>query len=76
MCICFGSKGLDEEGYTDAYYARDMDKRRSTSRYVFMFTRGSVSWQSRLQSCTSMSTTEVEYIAATEACKEAIWLAR
>jgi len=76
VCICFGSKGTCVEGYTDADYAGDMDKRRSTSGYVFMFTGGAVSWRSRLQNCTSMSTTEAEYIAASEACKEAIWLAR
>ena len=76
VCICFGSKGTCVEGYTDADYAGDMDKRRSTSGYVFMFTGGAVSWRSRLQDCTSMSTTEAEYIAASEACKEAIWLAR
>ena len=28
-----------------------------------------------MQNCTSLSTTEVEYIATVEACKEAIWLA-
>ena len=76
VCICFGSKEPGVEGYTDADYAGDMDKRRSTSGYVFMFTGGVVSWQSRLQNCTSISTTEAEYIAASEACKEAIWLAR
>ena len=76
VCICFGSKGTCVEGYTDADYAGDMDKRRSTSGYVFMFTGGAVSWQFWLQDCASMSTTEAEYIAMSEACKEAIWLAR
>ena len=33
-----------------------------------------MSWQSRLQKCISLSTTEVEYIAAAEACKEVLWM--
>ena len=74
LCICFGKNEACVLGYTDADYAGDMDKRRSTSGYVFIFTGGAVSWRSRLQNCTSMSTTEAEYIAASEACKEAIWL--
>ena len=33
-----------------------------------------MAWQSRLQKCVALSTTEVEFIAATEACKELLWL--
>ena len=51
MCICFGSKEACVEGYTDADYARDVDKRRSTFGYVFMLSGGAVSWRSHLQSC-------------------------
>ncbi|MCO5555992.1 hypothetical protein L7F22_009536 [Adiantum nelumboides] len=43
VCICFGSKGACVEGYTDADYAGDMNKRRSTSGHVFMFTGGAMS---------------------------------
>ena len=75
VCILFGSKGACVEGYTNANYAQDMYKRRSTSSYVFMFTGGLVSWQSHLQNCTSFSTIEAEYIALAQACKEVMWLA-
>ena len=72
MRICFGSKETCVDGYTDADYAIDVDKRRSTSGYVFMFAGGIVSWQSCLQNCVSMSTTEAKYISEGEACKEAL----
>ncbi|MCO5567257.1 hypothetical protein L7F22_020946 [Adiantum nelumboides] len=75
-CICFGKGKLSVVGYTDADYAGDLDKRRSTSGYLYTFTGGAISWLSRLQSCVMLSTTEAEYVAASEACKEAIWLTR
>lgn len=33
-----------------------------------------MAWQSRLQKCVALSTTEAEFIAATEACKELLWM--
>ncbi|KAK9200145.1 hypothetical protein WN944_015341 [Citrus x changshan-huyou] len=61
-------------GYVDSDYAGDLDKRRSTTGYVFTFAGGPISWKSTLQSTVALSTTEAEYMAITEAVKEAIWL--
>ena len=33
-----------------------------------------MSWQSRLQKCVSLSTTEAELIVVVEACKELLWM--
>ena len=76
MCICFGKQGALVHGYTDSDYAGHPDNRKSTTGYVFTFTGGAMSWISRMQKCIALSTIEAEYIAATEACKEAIWLSR
>ena len=61
-------------GYTDADMAGDVDSRKSTSGYLITFAGGAVAWQSRLQKCVALSTTEAEFIAATEACKELLWM--
>ncbi|CAL2238507.1 unnamed protein product [Prunus armeniaca] len=61
-------------GYVDADYAGDLDKRRSTSGYVFTCAGRPISWRALLQPITALSTTEAEYIALAEAGKEAIWL--
>jgi hypothetical protein len=62
------------QGYIDADYAGDVDSRKSTSGYMMTYTGGAFSWQSRLQKCVSLSTTDVEYIAAVDACNEVLWM--
>ncbi|XP_057811283.1 secreted RxLR effector protein 161-like [Salvia miltiorrhiza] len=47
---------------------------RSQSGYIFTLFGSAVSWKSSLQSVVALSTTEAEYMAATEAVKEAVWL--
>lgn len=60
--------------YSDADYAGDLDTRRSTSGFVIMSAGGAVSWCSQRQKTVALSTTEAEYIAATQTVKEIIWL--
>ncbi|GJX04449.1 putative RNA-directed DNA polymerase [Tanacetum coccineum] len=60
----------------DSDLAGNKDNMKSTSGYLMTFAGGAVSWQSRLQKCVALSTTEAEYVAATEACKELLWLKR
>ncbi|TXG54058.1 hypothetical protein EZV62_019314 [Acer yangbiense] len=65
---------IDLVEYVDSDYTGDRDKRRSTSSYFFTIAGCCVRWKSQLQSVVALSTTEAEYIAVTEAIKEAIWL--
>ena len=74
--LCFGGADPVLEGYTDSDMAGDPDGRKSTSGYLYTFAGGAVSWQSRLQKCVALSTTEAEYIAVAEAGKEMLWLKR
>ncbi|GFT20323.1 retrovirus-related Pol polyprotein from transposon TNT 1-94 [Trichonephila clavipes] len=55
-------------------YARDPLTRRSTSGMVLKYNGGAIAWRSQRQSCISLSTTEAEFIPASQAAKEAIWL--
>ena len=61
-------------GYVDSDFVGDLDKRRSTTSYMFTLTKAPVSWRPTLQSTVALSTTETEYMAMTKAIKEAIWL--
>jgi hypothetical protein len=47
---------------------------KSTSRYCFSLRSAMISWSSRKQGSIAQSTTKVEYIATSDASKEAVWL--
>ncbi|GJV90022.1 retrotransposon protein, putative, ty1-copia subclass [Tanacetum coccineum] len=65
---------VDVTGFVDSDYAKDPDKGRSYTGYVFLVQGCVISWKAMLQHVVALSTTEAEYMALTEAVKEAIWL--
>ncbi|GJW07711.1 retrotransposon protein, putative, ty1-copia subclass [Tanacetum coccineum] len=67
-------KHVDVDGFIDADYAKDPDKGRSITEYVFMVHGCVMSWKATLQHVVALSTTEAKYMALTEAVKESIWL--
>jgi hypothetical protein len=75
-CLCLGRGDASISGYTDSDYAESAGSRKSTSGYIFQTMGGAIACKSRLQECVALSTTEAEYVAASEACKEAVWLSR
>ncbi|KAL0439407.1 UNVERIFIED_CONTAM: Retrovirus-related Pol polyprotein from transposon TNT 1-94 [Sesamum latifolium] len=60
------------EGYSDASFQSDDDDAKSQLGFVFKLNGGVVAWKSSKQDTTTDSTTEAEYIAASEAAKEAV----
>nr|GEV73284.1 hypothetical protein [Tanacetum cinerariifolium] len=58
--------------YCDAGFETDRDDMKSQTGYVFVLNGGAVVWKSSKQSTTTQHATEAEYIAASEAAKEAI----
>ena len=70
----YGGEELKLQGYADSSFQSDPDDSRSTSGFLFTLNGGAVSWKSSKQPITVDSTTEAEYIAASDAAKEAVWL--
>ncbi|KAL3514409.1 hypothetical protein ACH5RR_027126 [Cinchona calisaya] len=73
-CLEFGRNNNTLIGFVDSDYVGDLDKRRSLTSYVFCIGGCAVSWKATLQHVVALSTTEAEYMAITEAIKEALWL--
>jgi hypothetical protein len=61
-------------GFCDADWAGSEDDSRSTSGYAFSFGSGAFSWSSVKQNTVALSTAEAEYVSASEATAQAIWL--
>ena len=66
--------GVSLVGYTDSDWAGCAADRKSTSGCCFSLGSGLVSWFNRKQKSVALSSAEAEYMAASLASSEAIWL--
>ncbi|KAL0355417.1 UNVERIFIED_CONTAM: Retrovirus-related Pol polyprotein from transposon TNT 1-94 [Sesamum radiatum] len=74
MFLVYDDGKLILEGYSDASFQSNEDDAKSQSGFVFKLNGGVVAWKSFKQDTRADSTTEAEYIAATETTKEAVWM--
>ncbi|CAA0811089.1 cysteine-rich RLK (RECEPTOR-like protein kinase) 8, partial [Striga hermonthica] len=72
--MVYENRELNLEGFTDSGFQSDKDDFNSMSGYLFTLNGAAVSWKSSKQETISDSTTEAEYIAASDAAKEVVWI--
>ena len=74
--LCFRDTGDDLTGYTDSDWGGDIVDRKSRTGFIFKLSNSAISWESRKQKSVAISSTEAEYMALTEATREAVYLRR
>lgn len=74
--IEYRSGGSESEliGFSDSDYANDIETRRSTTGYICFLSNGPITWSAQRQKMVTLSTTESEYVAASAATKEIMWI--
>jgi hypothetical protein len=74
LSLIFSGKINGLVGFCDSDWASDHLTRKSTSGFVFFLGNSPISWQSKLQSTVALSSTEAEYVSASIATQEALWI--
>ena len=64
------------EGYTDSEWAGFIDDRKSTSSMVFSLGSSPISWCSKKQKITALSSMKAEFVATSAAACQCVWLRR
>eukprot|EP00253_Pinus_taeda_P003815 PITA_03815 len=67
-------EGVKLQGFIDADWAGSPSNRKSTSGGIFNLGSTVVSWYNKKQRSVALSSAEVEYMAASQATCEAIWM--
>ena len=61
-------------GYRDSSYESDPDDGKSTTGHIFYLGESPITWSSQKQDTVALSSCEAEFMAGTEAARQAIWL--
>ena len=69
-----GHKDLKLTWWVDADYGGDIDTRRSCTGYVFIQAGGPTAWSAQYQPTVTLSATEAEYMAVSQAAKQILWM--
>ncbi|GJW73179.1 retrovirus-related pol polyprotein from transposon TNT 1-94 [Tanacetum coccineum] len=67
--------GFELIAFSDADHAGCLDTRKSTSGGIQFLGDKLVSWMSKKQNCTAMSSAEAEYVALSASCAQVMWIA-
>lgn len=70
----YREKGVKLVGYSDSSHNLDKDDGKSTSGHIFYLGNSPITWCSTKQEIVALSSCEAEFMAATEAAKQAVWL--
>lgn len=73
-CLVYRAGSIGITGYSDASWANSSDGYRSVSGYVITVASSPILFVSRRQPNIALSSTEAEYVAASEAVKDLVWL--
>ncbi|GJS11514.1 retrovirus-related pol polyprotein from transposon TNT 1-94 [Tanacetum coccineum] len=66
--------GFELTAFSDADHAGCLDTRKSTSGGIQFLGDKLVSWMSKKQDCTAMSSAEAEYVALSASCAQVMWM--
>ncbi|KAD4177939.1 hypothetical protein E3N88_26530 [Mikania micrantha] len=61
-------------GYSDNSYSVDQDDGKGTTGVIFYYNGGPITWLSKKQPTVALSSCEAEFMAATSAACQAVWL--